>query len=311
MIKLFTAFAGYGIDNFALKQLEIPYELVGFSEIDKFAIKCFEQNHGGKNYGDISKIDWKEVPNFDLLTGGFPCQDVSNAGKQDLNKGRTILGLELTKALQIKQPKYFLFENVKGLMSKKFEDFRKQLVKSWEDSGYKVYYEVLNTKDYGIPHSRSRIFFVGIRKDIEQDFKFPEKEELKVFFKDILIDLPFRDIPPFQSGKYGEKNRMDCLKCVDDLYFHTMTINRTHANQYILNSDKTKCRLFNKKESFRLQGFLKDEINLDGFSDNQAHRLAGNGQSLNVVSKIFSELLKAMEVKQEAMQSEARHSSQA
>jgi DNA (cytosine-5)-methyltransferase 1 len=311
MIKLFTAFAGYGTDNFALKQLGIPYELVGFSEINEYAIKCFKQNHQGNNYGDISKIDWNIVPDFDLITAGFPCQDVSNAGKQNLNKGRTILGMELTKALKIKQPKYFLFENVKGLMSDKFKDFKEQLIKSWEDCGYKVYSEVLNTKDFGIPQSRSRVFFVGIRKDIKQDFKFPEKEELKIYLKELLEDLPFRDIPPFQSGKYGNKDRMDCLKCVDDLYFHTMTINRTHANQYLLSADKKKCRLFSKKEAFRLQGFLKDEVNLDGLSDNQAYRLAGNGQSVNVVTKIFSQLLKSEEVKQEAMQSEARHSTQA
>jgi len=186
MLKLFSAFAGYGTDNFALKQLGIDFECVGISEIDKYAWICFINNHKGFNYGDITKIDWNEVPDFDLLTGGFPCQDVSVAGKQDLNNGRTILGLELTKALKIKQPKYFLFENVKGLMSQRFKEFREKLVKSWEDCGYKIYSEILNTKDYGIPQSRARVFFVGIRKDIKQDFKFPEKEELKIFIKDIL-----------------------------------------------------------------------------------------------------------------------------
>jgi len=190
MIRLFSCFAGYGTDNFALKQLGIPYELVGFSEIDKYAIQCFQQNHGGENYGDITKIDWNLVPDFDLLTGGFPCQDVSVAGHQDLSRGRSILGFELTKALQMKQPRYFLFENVKGILSKKFEPFLSELLKQWESCGYKIYYKLLNTKDFGIPQNRERVFFVGFRKDIEQEFKFPEKEELKIFIKDVLEPEP-------------------------------------------------------------------------------------------------------------------------
>ena len=187
MIRVFECFAGYGTTTFALKQLSIEHELVGFSEIDKYAIQCFQQNHGGKNFGDITKINWGEVPDFDLLTGGFPCQAFSTAGKQlGEQDARGVLGLELTRALVEKQPKYFLFENVKGFMSKKFTETREKFIKSWEDAGYNVTYKVLNTKDFGVPQNRERVWFVGIRKDIQQDFKFPEPFELKLKLKDIL-----------------------------------------------------------------------------------------------------------------------------
>jgi DNA (cytosine-5)-methyltransferase 1 len=186
MVRLFEAFAGYGTSSFALKQLGIEHELVGFSEVDKYAIQCFQQNHGGKNFGDITKINWSKVPDFDLLTGGFPCQAFSTAGKQQGEADvRGQLGLELTKALKEKQPKYFLFENVKGFMSKKFSKTKEKFVKSWEDAGYKVVYKVLNTKDFGIPQNRERVWFVGIREDIDKVFDFPKPFELKLKLKDI------------------------------------------------------------------------------------------------------------------------------
>jgi DNA (cytosine-5)-methyltransferase 1 len=423
-LRIFSTFAGYGTDHFALKQLGIPYENVGFSEIDKYATQCFKQNHGGENYGDITKIDWKNVPDFDLLTGGFPCTDVSVAGKQDLSKGRTILGYELVKALIIKQPEYFLFENVKGLMSKKFNEFREELIKQWTDAGYNVYYKVLNTKDYGIPQSRSRVWFVGFRKDIDKgNFKWPEPEELKIFIKDILeqevdkkyylseklqdrfskylqeknriINLQPRngqgivamrsrqrsgtkeedgvcwgltgncgvgiiDIYEINGGENSDKNRPSYIQIdkgnhsqQDRIYNHNnccptivqnipkildiynnnlkedeicptlATFMGTGGNNVlsvaISNSSPRECgfqeeisptllsrdykdpkivinnyilRKLTPKECFRLQGFLNDEIDISNLSDTQCYKLAGNGQSVNVVMKIFKEMFK-------------------
>ena len=95
-LKIFETFAGYGGGSFALKKAGIPFECVGYSEISPLPIKCYDKNHPNiKNYGNISKIDFKNIPDFDLLTGGFPCQDVSFNGKQDLKKGRTVLVFNL------------------------------------------------------------------------------------------------------------------------------------------------------------------------------------------------------------------------
>jgi site-specific DNA-cytosine methylase len=184
-----------------------------------------------------------------------------------------------------------MFENVKGILQAKFKPFKDALVKSWEDAGYNVYYKALNTKDFGIPQTRNRVFFIGIRKDLNQTFKFPETIPLKIKLKDVLEDLPFRDIPKFQFSNYGDKQRLSCLKDVNSDYFNTLTTNRSHANQYLLNATRDKCRFLSGREAFRLQGFIKDEINLNTLSENEAFHLAGNGQSLNVVVAVLKNLL--------------------
>ena len=129
-IRVFEAFAGYGSSHLALKRLKRDYpsfdfEVVGISEIDKYAIQAYEALHGeANNYGDISKIDWMQVPDFDLLTYSFPCTDISNAGQQqgfDEGSGtRSSLLWECRKAIVQKRPKYLLMENVKAICSKKF-----------------------------------------------------------------------------------------------------------------------------------------------------------------------------------------------
>lgn len=112
-IRLFETFAGYGGASFALKKAGIDFECIGISEIDKYAIQCFNNNFPNiKNYGDCTKINVDELPNFDLLTGGFPCQDVSLAGNRDLSKGRTNLYKEILRIAEAKKPKYMLLENV-------------------------------------------------------------------------------------------------------------------------------------------------------------------------------------------------------
>jgi DNA (cytosine-5)-methyltransferase 1 len=192
-LKVLSLFSGYGTDSFALKRIGVPYELIGYSDIDKWANYCFKQNHCPEDtedklrLGDMTKIDIENLPDFDLLTAGFPCTDVSVIGKQDLSLGRTALGYILKDFLRIKRPKYFLFENVKGLMGKKFKDFREELFKQWTDSGYLFHYKVLNTKDYGIPQNRERVWFVGFREKEDYDnFTWPEPEELKLLVTDLI-----------------------------------------------------------------------------------------------------------------------------
>jgi len=167
MIKVFDCFAGYGGAEFALTKAGIEHECVGFSEIDKYAIQCFQQNHlGVKNFGDITKINWNEVKNFDLLTGGFPCQDISSAGKQDLSKGRSVLVNELIRCLKEKQPKYFLFENVAAIETTPFKYFLRDIENDLKNSGYIVFRKMLNTKEFGIPQNRERVWWIGYRKDL-------------------------------------------------------------------------------------------------------------------------------------------------
>lgn len=191
-LKVFTAFSGYDSQCMALDRLNIDYELIGWSEIDKYAIQAHNAVYpqwAERNYGDISKIDWKQVPNFDLFTMSSPCQDFSTAGMQrggeEGSGTRSSLLWECRKAILEKRPRYILFENVKNLVSKKFLPY----FNKWKDElasyGYTNYSKVLNTKDYGIPQNRQRIFMISILND-NHPYYWPNPIKLEKRLKDIL-----------------------------------------------------------------------------------------------------------------------------
>lgn len=191
-LKVFTAFSGYDSQCMALDKLGIDYELVGWSEIDKYAIQAHNAVYpqwAERNYGDISKIDWNEVPDFDLFTYSFPCQDISSAGKQrGLQEGsgtRSSLLWECQKAIEAKRPKFCLMENVAALVSEKFRPFFLEWERLMCRYGYTNYNKVLNAKDYGIPQNRERIFMVSIL-DPNKAFYWPEPFKLEKRLKDVL-----------------------------------------------------------------------------------------------------------------------------
>lgn len=191
-LKVFTAFSGYDSQCMALDKLGIDYELVGWSEIDKYAIQAHNAVYpqwADRNYGDISKVDWANVPDFDLFTYSFPCTDISSAGKQmGLAKDsgtRSSLLWECQKAIEVKRPKYCLMENVAALVSEKFRPFFLEWERLMCRYGYANYNKVLNAKDYGIPQNRERIFMVSIL-DSNKDFYWPEPMKLEKRLKEVL-----------------------------------------------------------------------------------------------------------------------------
>lgn len=198
-IRVFEAFAGYGSQHLALKRLKRDYpnfdfEVVGISEIDKYAIQAYNALHPNvPNYGDISKIDWSQVPDFDLFTYSFPCTDISISGLQqgfeEGNGTRSSLLWECRKAIVAKRPKYLLLENVKALVSKKFLPLFNKWIKSLEDYGYYNNWSVLNTKDFGVPQNRERVFLMSIRRDLLDPnpvYNFPKPFPLEIRLKDVL-----------------------------------------------------------------------------------------------------------------------------
>ena len=219
-LRVFTSFSGYDSQCMALRNIGIPYELVGWSEIDKYAINAHNAvfpESADKNYGDISKIDWTQVPDFDFLTYSSPCQDFSNAGKQaggeEGSGTRSSLLWEVKKCIVAKHPKYLLMENVRALVSTKFlPTFRLWL--DWlTDHGYTNFCQVLNAKDYGIPQNRERIFVVSILGD--SWFNFPQPIELKLRLKDMLEEkvdekyyLPQDKVNQFIEGLDDEKKAL-------------------------------------------------------------------------------------------------------
>lgn len=181
MIKLLSLFSGIGAFEKALENINVDYELVNYCEIDKFASYAYSILHKvdeSLNLGDISKVDVEDLNDFDLLTYGFPCQDISLAGKKrGIIKGETRSGLlfEALKIIEAKKPKYAIAENVKNLTSKMFINDFNNMIEELNEIGYNSYWKILNSKDYGGTQSRERVFIISIRKDIDNgNFKFPE-----------------------------------------------------------------------------------------------------------------------------------------
>lgn len=196
MIKVLSLFSGIGAFERALENLKVPYELVGYCEIDKFASKSFALLHGVSedlNLRDVTQVDTSRLPGgIDLVTYGFPCQDISLAGRQkglEHNGEKTRSGLvwDAHRIIGEVKPKVAICENVKNLTGKKFIKEFKAILENLEELGYNNYYKVLNAKDYGVPQNRERVFIVSVRKDIDKgSFDFPEKQELKLCLADIL-----------------------------------------------------------------------------------------------------------------------------
>jgi DNA (cytosine-5)-methyltransferase 1 len=196
-MKVLSLFSGIGAFEKALCNLGIPYELVGYCEIDKYASKSYSAIHGcpeAMNLGDITKVDEKALPNdIDLITYGFPCQDISLAGKQkglfneDGTQTRSGLFFEALRIIEETKPRVAIAENVKNLVGKKFNAQFQVVLASLEVAGYNNYYKVLNAKDFGVPQNRERVFIVSIRKDIESTFfHFPEGFPLEKRLRDVL-----------------------------------------------------------------------------------------------------------------------------
>jgi len=328
-IRLFEMFAGYGGASFALKKAGIPFDCVGYSEIDKFAIQCYNQNHNAKNYGDCTKINPLELPDFDLLTAGFPCQAFSVAGKGlgELDTRGTLFN-EIIRIAEVKKPKYMLLENVKGLTTKKHKATFEKILSELERIGYNVKWKVLNSKEHSIPQNRERVFFVCQKKGEYINFNFPHKEELKIFLKDILepeVDEKYflsdktvatlirhgnkiinQDENPLVSAtihanyfKMGGRDQQYCIDMSQVRREHKLRVydgiskclNTAQGGGHTpLTNHKGRLRRFTPTECFRLMGFLDDNINLDGLSNTQRYKLAGNGWDINLVSKIFKKM---------------------
>lgn len=216
-LRVVTLCSGYDSQCIALDRLRkydegFCYDLVGWSEIDKYAIQAHNAlypQYADRNLGDMSKINWKEVSDFDLLTYSVPCTDISQSGKQmGLSEGsgtRSSLLWFTRNAILEKHPKFLFLENVKALVNKKFmPDFQKWL-NELEGYGYANFWQVLNATDFGVPQNRERVFCVSILKTKEEPiplYYFPQPFPLEKRLKDVV-----------------EKNKDGSVKKVDEKYY--------------------------------------------------------------------------------------------
>lgn len=317
-IRVFEAFAGYGGASFGLKRSGLKYKVVGMSEFDPFASALLAANFPGiKNWGDITKINPEKLPDFDLFTGGFPCQPFSSAGLQNGEEdkyGRGTLFYDIFRILKEKCPKYVLLENVKGLTAKKFVQTFDRIKDLFRELGYgEMAYAVLNSKDYGIPQNRERLWMFAQLGGLPEGFDIrPPQVELKYTFADFLypddVDDSLRlsdaqiahlkvkhniesfDIPePLCLDIYNKKIKQDKL-CI------TITQPEHNSLRVIepVIDGKERVRKMSVEEQFHFMGFEKGELNFAGQSYSQLSKRAGNGWDVNLVGILLNHIFKQL-----------------
>lgn len=190
-LRVVTLCSGYDSQLMALRNIGIPYVCVGWSEIDRYAIAAHDAvfpEIADRNLGDMTKIDWSAVGDFDLLFYSTPCTDFSNAGLQkggEEGSGTRSSILWYTRnAIIAKKPKYLVMENVKSLVSDKFRPLFLKWCDELTSYGYTNFMQILNAKDYGVPQNRERIFVVSIKGSAW--YNFPQKQKLERKLKDVL-----------------------------------------------------------------------------------------------------------------------------
>lgn len=313
-LRLFEAFAGFGGASFALKRAKIKHQTIGFSEFDKFAIDLYEKNFPGvPGFGDITLIDPNNIPDFDLFTGGFPCQPFSQVGmglgEQDT---RGTLFHDIIRICEVKKPKHILLENVKGLKTNKHGETFKTIIKNLQDIGYDVITEVLNSKDYGIPQNRERLWIYGYRGELPLTFSLtPQKESLETKFKDMLDKTPDPNLflTQDQIARLKELYGLDFIvsepSCVD-LYNKnirkdgiSVTILEPHHNKMRIahkaKGTELRVRKYSIQEHYRLMGFNDGEIDFNNQSYSQLCKRAANGWDINLASLIFVKIFEQIE----------------
>lgn len=313
--KFFDFCAGIGSAHLAFKNLGI--NCVGYSEIDKKAEETYKLFHGSsyKNYGDLMKINPKDLADFDILLAGFPCQAFSIAGKRkgfEDKRGQIIYGL--CEIIKIKKPKALLLENVKGLVSINNGKTLRDVIYLLRECGYGVFYQVLESTEFGIPQARERVYFVGIRNDLcQREFCFPKNTKKTLNLKDFLIDederyilcdSSYQTFLKYLENKYnkGKYNLEELLKqdylVIDTrqsdlrLYRNKIPTLRT-GRQGILYVKNLKIRKLSAMEALLLQGFNKELARKaqDNFLQSIILAQAGNAMTVNVIQEIGKNIL--------------------
>ncbi len=315
-MKFMDFCAGIGGGRLGLEKNNL--ECVAHSEIDMIPNYTYRLFFGEeeKNYGDLMCIDTKTLPDFDILIGGFPCQTFSILGKRaGFEDCRGLIIYGLIKILVEKDIPYFILENVKGLVNHNKGETLKVILKELSSVGYHVECKVLNSENYGVPQSRERIYFVGIKKDLmKKPFEWPKEEETPKI-QDYLIDTD-NDILDFDNftwqkyinNKYN-KGKFDFKELLKEdylvldwrqsdlrLYRGGVPTLRTgrHGILYVKNG---KLKKLSGYEALLLQGFPKEfaeKAKNAKISSNKLLSQAGNAMTVSVISAIGKSLLECI-----------------
>lgn len=208
--KVVSLFAGAGGLDIGLEQSG-GFETIYANDIDKDACATFSSWSNAKvACGDIKKIHEDDIPEAEIVTGGFPCQGFSAAGPRKVLDVRNNLYKELSRVIEAKQPYAFIGENVKGLLTLGGGEIMSAIVEDFSSKGYNLYYQLLNAADYGVPQDRQRVILIGIRKDIDQGFEFPKatgRKTLQDAIGDMSEPQPEDVCQAPYSSRYMSRNR--------------------------------------------------------------------------------------------------------
>lgn len=307
------------IDLFAgIGGIRIPFQELGgkcvfTSEWDKFAQKTYRVNFGEEPQGDITKIDAKDIPDFDVLLGGFPCQPFSQAGlKKGFSDTRGTLFFEIERIIQEKRPKAFLLENVKQLRGHDKGRTLKVILEHIDALNYYVKAEVLRAGDFGVPQNRERIYIVGISKDHydlpdDYDFEFPTPTYEKTRLGDILernVDDKYTISDALWDGhqrrkkEHQEKGNGFGYSLFNDESEYANTISARYykdGSEILIDQGEGKNpRKLTPRECARLQGFPEEFIIT--VSDTQAYKQFGNSVAVPVVRAVAKRIIEEMNI---------------
>lgn len=302
-MKVISLFAGIG--GLDTGFIENGYEVVWANDIDKYAVQTYQANYSSPIVlGDLNKINLDEIPSADIVIGGFPCQPFSSMGElKGFEDTRGTLFFRIVELIQNQierghKPKALVLENVRNLKHHDKGKTFKIIKKTLTDLGYKVYDQVLNSSDYGVPQTRNRTFIVCFSNS-ETEFTYPEKTELTLTLQDILehdVDKKYflsdRILPTILSngtGGYKAKSEID-LKIARPLCATMAKMHRACQDNYVTQNERV--RRLTPRECARLQGFGDDFI--IPVSDTQAYKQFGNAVTANVSRAVALKVKEAL-----------------
>lgn len=328
-MKIISLFSGCG-------GLDLGFEKAGFdipvaNEFDKNIWKTFEINHPQTKLlkEDIRNLDTKDFPSeIDGIIGGPPCQSWSEAGSlKGIEDDRGKLFYEYIRILKSVQPKFFLAENVSGMLADRHSEAVKNILKMFEECGYDVSLTLVNAKDYGVAQERKRVFYIGFRKDLNIKFDFPkgstEDDNKKITLRDIIWDLKDTAVPA------GEKNQHNPNAINNNEYFigsySPIFMSRNRVKSWdeqaftvqasgrqcqihpqapkMIKVDKNDCRFVEGKENLYRRMTIREVARVQGFPDNfkfvysntnDAYKMIGNAVPVNLAYEVACAIKKAL-----------------
>lgn len=316
-LKVASLFAGIGGICYGFKQAKndkYECEITWANEIDKDACITYRKNFGDKYLieGDIRKINAKDIPDIDILNGGFPCQAFSVAGyRKGFEDERGNLFFEIARILKEKKPKVVFLENVKNLEGHDGGNTFRVIKSELEKLGYHVHHKVLNTMEYGnVPQTRERIYIVGfLDEDAYNRFEYPEKIKLNKTIHDIVDFTKKEDDKLYYEGHKYYPELKKTMKSQDTIYqwrrvycrenksnvCPTLTANMgTGGHNVPLIKDDFGIRKLTPEECVGFQGFPKEFKFPDNISNASKYKQAGNSVSVPVIKRIVENILKAL-----------------